>query len=187
MNYKNVNDYEVLYMIRESSEEAEDLLYQKYLPIIKHMAANYCLFNKDLGVDYDDYLQEAMISFSKAVSTYDENKNALFYTYATTVINKHLAHFIRHLKSSKNAPFINSLHDDGIIDNATDVSFSYVDRFFAEDFCNLKNSFSIEVSPVFELRYNGFSYKEIAVLLDIPLHTVQVRLYKIRKEIRKII
>ena len=34
MNYKNVNDYEVMYMIRENDEESVGLMYKKYMPLI---------------------------------------------------------------------------------------------------------------------------------------------------------
>ena len=45
----------------------------------------------------------------------------------------------------------------------------------------MKYLFNIKDSAVLELRYNGFSYNEISSLLDIPLSTVDGRLYKIRK------
>ena len=45
MNYKNINDYEVLYMIRENSDDARDLIFQKYSPIIKKIANKICLIN----------------------------------------------------------------------------------------------------------------------------------------------
>ena len=34
MEYKNVNDYEVIYMIRENDEDAENLMYEKYRPLL---------------------------------------------------------------------------------------------------------------------------------------------------------
>ena len=36
-------------------------------------------------------------------------------------------------------------------------------------------------SCIFELRYNGFSYKEISILLDLPLRSVQFRGRKAKK------
>jgi len=38
MNYKKINDYELLYMVRENDDYSKDLLYEKYLPIIKSLA-----------------------------------------------------------------------------------------------------------------------------------------------------
>ena len=54
-------------------------------------------------------------------------------------------------------------------------------NFTKEEFIRIKNKFDIEYSSVFELRYNGFSYKEISRLLDITVSTVDGRLSKIRR------
>ena len=40
MNYKQ-NDYELIYMVRENDEVSQDLLYEKYLPIIKNLASEF--------------------------------------------------------------------------------------------------------------------------------------------------
>ena len=44
MNYKKYNDYELIYMIRENDNDSYDILYNKYLPVMKSIAFNY--YNK---------------------------------------------------------------------------------------------------------------------------------------------
>ena len=39
MDYKNINDYEVLYRIEEKDDYAEDIMYKKYFPIIRGIAS----------------------------------------------------------------------------------------------------------------------------------------------------
>ena len=59
---------------------------------------------------------------------------------------------------------------------------SFLEEMISEEtFKQMKYLFNIKDSAVLELRYNGFSYNEISILLDIPLSTVDGRLYKIRK------
>ena len=41
MDYKQVNDYEVIYMIKENDEEARNLLIRKYKPIINKVSSDY--------------------------------------------------------------------------------------------------------------------------------------------------
>ena len=53
-----------------------------------------------------------------------------------------------------------------------------------EKFIMYKNSFKFLDSNIFELRYNGFSYKEISQLLDISFSCVDSRLCKIRKSLQ---
>ena len=43
----------------------------------------------------------------------------------------------------------------------------------------------LEDSSILELKFNGFNYREISVLLDIPGSTVEYRIRRIRREIGK--
>ena len=47
------------------------------------------------------------------------------------------------------------------------------------------NKLPIEYSSVLELKMNGFNYREISTLLDIPSSTVEYRIRRIRKEINQ--
>ena len=38
MNYKN--DYEIIYMIRENDDIARNIMFDKYMPIVKNIASN---------------------------------------------------------------------------------------------------------------------------------------------------
>ena len=71
MNYKNYNDYELIYMVREKDDYSEDILLKKYLPVIKSISSEYYLKYKNYCCEYDDFLQEAMIGFQKALVSYD--------------------------------------------------------------------------------------------------------------------
>ena len=55
-----------------------------------------------------------------------------------------------------------------------------------KEFTRCKNYFDIDKSSVFELRYNGFTYKEISKLLDISISTVDGRLSKIRQTLHRL-
>ena len=41
MNYKDYNDFELISYIHENNEEANEILFKKYEPIIVNMAKNY--------------------------------------------------------------------------------------------------------------------------------------------------
>ena len=58
------NDNELLYLIGEHSEEAMDILYNKYKHIIDKIVNKYMKFtyNNNKGIDKNDLSQEAMIS-----------------------------------------------------------------------------------------------------------------------------
>ena len=70
MDYKQVNDYEVIYMIKENDEEARNLLIRKYKPIINKISNKYISSVKPFGVEIDDLVQEGMIALNKAINTF---------------------------------------------------------------------------------------------------------------------
>ena len=180
MDYKRLNDYEILYMVKENSDDARDLMFEKYSPIIKKLANYYYSCNKNMGADYDDFFQEGLIAFNKAINLYDENRDILFYTFAPAVINRHLQTFARNLKVKKNEVLNYSLRAEDTLYNVEDFKQSFDKSSIENIFSKLVNSLDLKYSSVFELRFNGFSYKEIAILLDLPISTVQSRISKIK-------
>ena len=185
MNYKSINDYEVLYMIRENSEEAKDLMYEKYMPLVKNMASTFYKLNKNLGAEYEDYIQEGLIALNKAICTYNEKKNVLFFTYFNNIINKHFNAYIRSLKANKHTILNQSVRCSDIFWNALEKeNFDYDKIIVEEEFIEMKNLLDVELSCVFELFFNGFSRKEISKLLDIPIKAVYSRLAKTKRILR---
>ncbi len=184
MEYKKVNDYEVIYMIRENGEEAKDLMFHKYQPLIQKIAAKYCDFAKKNGAELDDLVQEGMIALNRAIDYYQENCNVLFYTYASLCIERHLITYCRNLNSNKHQLLSQSLREEAL-EFVPDGDYLPEDVLFMMEneklFVYYKNLFDFKYSNIFELRYNGFSYKEISLLLDIPISTIDGRLCKIRK------
>lgn len=187
MNYKTINDYEILYMIKENDDYAENIMYRKYLPVIKKIAAKYVKFIESRGADYEDLVQEGIIGLSHAVNSYKDNHNTIFYTYACLCIERQINVFCRDLSSKKNEILNSCMYGDEIL-NIQSSKYQYsnpetvnLEQLEYQEFINCKNYFNIDKSSVFELRYNGFTYKEISKLLDISISTVDGRLSKIRK------
>lgn len=186
MDYKNVNDYEVMYMVRENNDEAMSLLFDKYMPLIKKLAVKYYDKVKNCGIEFEDFIQEGMIALNRAIMNYDDNSNTLFYTYISVCIERQFITYCRNLNSQKHCFLNYSVRDEELHRSSCISSKSFVDYIeVMESFTSLKNSFSFLDSSIFELRYNGFSYKEICSLLDISYSFLESRMSKIRKLLRK--
>lgn len=188
MDYKKVNDYEVIYMIRENDEDARDLMLQKYLPIIKKLASKFYELYKGNGADYDDFVQEGLISLNRAINSFGEANNTLFYTYAITCINRHLITYCRNITSKKHMVLNLSEREEETLFSFKDnnnVERDFLFREVEKEFIEFKNSFDFLDSNIFELRFNGFGYKEISTLLDIPISMVDSKLMKIRRCLHK--
>lgn len=190
MDYKNINDYELVYRIRENSDsDATNLIIKKYEPIICSCAKKYISFLGRYGVEMDDLIQEGRIAVLKAIKGYEENKTVIFYTYVSICIERSLITYFRSLMRKKNSPLNYSITEDYLY-NLSDDSYNlsnYVINNLEEKNILLwvKEKFDFLDSNIFELRYNGFSYKEIGMLLDVSTSFVDSRLCKIRKTLQR--
>ena len=181
MKYR-VNDNELIYLIKENDEYSMDLLFNKYQPIVYKICSTYFIKLKKYGIEFNDLIQEGNYALYKASCTYNSYSNVKFYTYFCNCIRNHLNSYSRNLSVKKYSVLNNSCSLEDI--NYTNYYFDYDYSYDEEYFIDIKNSFSFKNSIVFELRYNGFNYKEISRLLDLPLSTVDGRLCKIRKTLR---
>ena len=190
MNYKGINDYELIYRIRENNdEEAINDLILKYEPLIAKLVKKYYVSDYCLGVDVNDFIQEGRIAVVKALRTYDLENPTLFYTYVYVCVNRHLITYCRSLASSRNNPLNFSVSDD-IFVCLSDFSyepFTFLNSKY-DDLEVMNNIHSLQLidGSVFELRYNGFSYQEISELLDMSLSSVARHLCKIKKSLQGI-
>ena len=158
-------------------------MFNKYIPIVKKLASKYSMSAKWARVDFDDLVQEGLIALNDAIDKYDENSGALFYTFACICVERRILTFCRKMSSNKHYYLNTSLGEELYYNIKDDKNLDYYfdEALLEKQFVYYKSLFSIGDSSIFELRYNGFSYKEISRLLDIPITTVDGRLYKIRK------
>lgn len=190
MNYKDLNDYELVYRIKENrDDDAENLIIKKYESIICSYAKKYITFASGCGADLDDLIQEGRVAVAKAIKAYNQDKSSIFYTYVTICIERAFYTYCRNLTYKKNSILNYAVSDEKICNYAAD-EFNLCNYVF--DIINerellllVRNNFDLIDSSIFELRYNGFSYKEISKLLDISFSMVDSHLCKIRKTLQK--
>lgn len=189
MNYKGINDYELIYRIRENNDEEaiNDLIY-KYEPLIAKLARKYYEGGCQ-GVDINDFMQEGRIAVVKALKMFDFNSSSLFYTYVSVCINRHFITYCRGLVASKHNALNYSISEDvfACLSDYSYEPFTCLDNK-SYDLELMKNIYSMKLidGSILELRYNGFSYKEISELLDISISSVSRHLCKIKKSLQVI-
>lgn len=188
MKYKDYNDYELLYMVRENDDFSKDLLLKKYSPIINKIALEFFNSYKNYGYEYDDFYQEAMLAFNNAVVSYDENKNTLFYTFLVLCIKRALLSFTRNISNKNiNDNLLMELNEYNLIDEKSNIEDIFKDREIQE-ICKeiiYNPELPIKDTSILELRMNGFTWKEISILLDSSNSSIQFRFRKIKKEVLK--
>lgn len=194
--YKNLNDYEQLYLVCENDEYAKEKIFNKYKPIIVSIAKKYLTYSNN-RFDLDDLIQEGYIGLNRAISSFDDKENVLFYTFSIVCIERQIKSYYRQFKTLKNYHFYNSYSLDMEIDDmilsdiVEDKSILNSPTLFLDNSCleeeliNFKHSLDFRTSLVFELRYNGFKYREIADLLDISIGIVDSSIHNCKERLKK--
>lgn len=195
MDYKDYNDYELVYEIRENSEDAYNILITKYTTLIHKIAYEYFRKYKSFKVEYEDLIQEGHVGLYQALNDYDE-RSCLFYTYATICIKREIERFIKafirnkHMVLNNAISFSTPLDTNGellledYISIGRDVEDIVIGDMNYNSIMNLKYDMSFEMAAVFELKANKFTIIEISVLLDMPRRRVERYLLKIKKMIK---
>ncbi len=195
MDYKNINDYEQLYLIAEQDEDANTIVYEKYKPIVYSLATKYLRMFSDFGVTLDELVQEGFIGLSKAISAYKDNLETKFYTFSTVCMERQIKSYCRKFTTTKyknlyNYNRVESTDDpDSYIfelkeeDTSSKNPDVYLENSLYNDLCiRFKNILSTSASLVFELKYNGFKNKEISKLLEMSPSAIDRCVKEIRKK-----
>ena len=194
--YNDQNDYELLYLIEEENEEATKLIYEKYRPVVEMIAKKYYSQVNNSGYELNDLIQEGMMGLSKAIKDYKNEKNIKFVTFANICIKRQIISFIRDInrqkhqilntsvsieqESNSGRSLLNILNDDSTINPET--SFIYdEEQTLLKD--RIKELLTDREKEVFDLRFDGFSYQEIALLLNISVKSVDGAMSRIKQKI----
>lgn len=198
MNYRKLNDYELINLVPER-EDITDILFKKYRPLIIKIAKKLHDENLQSGLDINDLIQEGMIGFSTAINTYNEKKDAMFFTYARKCIETKIISAVITATRQKHKILNNSISMDAMNESEfsknldtfnagfqTDPENITIDKESVTDLIKkLEEELTYFEGLVFELRINGFSYKEIANALDTNTKKVDNTLQKIKNKIKK--
>lgn len=193
------NDFELIYMAKEKNEEAIEILYDKYKPLLEKKAREYYSLSKNKGVEFSDYLQEAMIGFEEAIISFDNNSNTLFYTFVNLCVDRQLKTAFVKLNRGKHK----------ILNEAISLDYMYKDEVSISDFLKEDKSnpedLLIEIDDeselynkilkiltknekeVLELKLKGYDYPEIAKIINKDLKAVINFSYRIRLKVKEML
>lgn len=196
MNYDDINDYEVLSMVADN-EDATELLFKKYKPLIIGLAKKTYGMTQNTGFDLNDLIQEGMIGFSTAINTFDENKDTTFFTYAKTCVERRLISLVKSASRFKHQILNESYSvedlasDNKSLENLLEDSTSNPENKLIDDentkelIKNIQKTLTNLESAVFELKISGFTYKEIAEILDKDSKSIDNAISRIKIKVQK--
>ncbi len=199
MEYKDYNDYELLNYVSENNDEANEILYNKYLPLIQTTAKKMYKYCSNKGLEINDLIQEGMIALNHAIETFDDTKDTTFYTYAKTCIERRIiseviaTRRLKHkiLNESVSLEIANEKGEEVNIENLLGDNSYNPEQIIID--CEINKEFIEQIKAmltdyeeqVFDLKINNFSYKEIAEILERSPKAVDNAIQRIRIKIRE--
>lgn len=195
-DYKDLNDYEIIYMVKENDDDAIEILFRKYRPVIVKIASNYLKIAKSYGLELEDLIQEGYIALYSAYRNYSDIRDAMFYTFVNISVHSKMLNCLRLANTKKNKTLNNSISlfnklsyvdEQELIDVVEDnLSLLPENELDLKELESIVRNFILELnypqSCVFELNMNGFSNLDIAYLLDLNKKQVTNHLFSARKK-----
>lgn len=185
------NDFELVSLIRENNEEAREILYNKYKPIIVKKSTDQIYKFGSYGMEINDLIQEGYIGLDNAINCFNEKENTSFYTFALLCIDRQIITYIKKNTNNKAMVLNDAINlDDGkeyLFRDNTDIEGSFINKEDAKEFINLIcDSLSDIEKKVFSLKLEGYDIGEIANLLNKDTKVIYNTLHRIKYKIKLI-
>ena len=181
------NDYELVSLAREGNEEAINIIYQKYKPIIVCKSKDAIVTASHHGIEISDIMQEGFIGLEEAINNFSEKDNTSFYTFAVLCINRQIINYLRRTTRGKNRILNEAVAIDEVVEKSVkdsfDTEFSFISKDIIEEIKNKLTKFEYKV---FKLKVTGYSFEEIANNLDRDIKSIYNTFHRVKEKIKKI-
>lgn len=198
-DFKKINDYEILFLVNEKNENAEEILINKYKNLINKYIEEYKNIAVQNGLEECDLYQEGLLGLTNAIKTFDQSKEASFFTYANICIKTKIQTAIRNSSSKKNIALNQSVSLDNLInsdstnyydiicDSKNDISDKLLKQEEQQQlFQNIEKCLTPFEKQVLNLKTNSYSNDEIANMLQKDKRSIENAINRIRNKYRNI-
>lgn len=199
MDYLKLNDNELIYLAKENNEDAINLIYKKYKPLITKKCSKYYKFVKNKGLEFEDLVQECLIGFEESIKNYNPSGEVIFYTFTNICMDRQLITLLKTIDRDKHK-FLNeavpleTIDDESgsnlinfIEDNKDNPEIGLLAEVEYQDLYNkIINILTDFEECVFKLKIQNFDYKEIANILDKNPKSIDNAIQRIKNKIKEI-
>ena len=184
------NDYELVFLAQEGNEDAINLIYQKYKPIIIKKSKNAIVFASHHGIEINDIMQEGFIGLDEAIRDFSQDTEATFYTFANLCIDRQIANYLKKMTSGKDRILNDAITINDSLEktmrDGTDIEKYFIFRDNNEEItANIRQKLTNFEKKVFDLRLKGYSFEEIANILNKDLKAIYNTFFRIKEKIKK--
>ena len=176
-------------MAKKSALSANDLIFEKEL--LPHVGAlqtfaYHLTYNQD---DADDLVQETYMKAYRFIDKYEKGTNAkawLFKILKNAYINEYRKKVRQPIKVDFEDIVTYHDTDDDRISGYSDLRQEIFENMMGDEVTTAINSLPLDFRTVILLcDIEGFTYEEIASIIDVPIGTVRSRLFRARNLLKE--
>lgn len=187
---RQYNDYELVAFAQEGNEDAINIIYEKYKPIVIKKSKNAIMYADHHGIEINDIMQEGFIGLDEAIKSFSQNDTASFYTFASICIDRKIVNYLRKVTQSKNKILNEAITIDEIIErvvsDSNNVEFDFISKVEHKDLIRkISKELTVFERKVFNLKIEGYSFEEIAKTLNKDVKSIYNTFHRIKTKIKK--
>lgn len=200
MDIEDISDDELHYMTLDENEDVKNYLLKKYKYIINASIKKYKKYAKCNNVDIAEMYSEGLYGFTDAINCYSQDKEASFKTFATICVERRISKYIRkcnnrQMQLESNMYSLDYMYGEGdrslisiVSDDTMDPLHSITDQETLDELNKeIKKVLSESEYLVYRLMVNGFSYKQIATMVDKSPKQIDNAMQRIKHKIRNLV
>ncbi len=197
LDFKNMQDEEIIAKVHGGDAEALDFLMQKYRDLVNGKVSKYFI----IGADKEDITQEGLIGLYKAIKDYKGDKQSSFKSFANLCVERQLITAIKSSNRQKHMPLnsylslnMNAYNSDE--ENSETEIINVLNSNIVEDpldtltkkeyYSTVENAIDSNLSDfekkVLSRYIQGDSYVKIAQRLETPVKSVDNAIQRIRRK-----
>ena len=179
----------MILLAQEGNEDAANLIYTKFKPIIVKKSKHAFFKITNHGVDIDDIIQEACIGLDEAIKNYSQEEETRFYTFAMICIERQISNFIRKVNTGKDKILNEAVAIDDtiekIVSDDMDVENSITWKEYKLHVINsVRKQLTAFERKVLDLKLADYSLDEMAKLLVKDKKAIYNALQRIKVKFR---
>ncbi len=193
--YKDVNEYELLYLYRVDREAASHLIVNQYHRLIWSIVLKFQGAMNQMGISKDDLFQEGMLGLLEALECYREDLKVPFRNFACLCAERQMRSLIRKHSGLNYSIIHNSVSlDQSLVDDDSmlvmdtiadsdcfnDPVWLFYYRYSIDQVKEMMANFSDFEKDVLNYRALGYSYKEIAEATQVSYKRVDNTIQKLK-------
>lgn len=192
-------ELKIVFLAKLNNDEAIELLIKKYRNIIFAVMREYTLYLK--GMELDDFIQEGNLGILKAIKYFDVSKNVKFSSFVRLCVKSDLISFVKKHSSKRHEILTDIIYcrkftdKEAIYDSIIEEVYSsdknnpekilFIKELIKEIKLFLKKDLSIVEQETLILLSEGYSYKEICMVLKKQPKKIDNTIQRIRQKLKK--